>query len=122
MTEMPEGTSGANTNLETFLIVWLDANVNETQDNTKTYDELRASINCIQTFENLQAGEEYIRSIRGENIVLIVSGGYGREIVPQIHDLIQVNCIYVYCADKARNEEWSKEYSKVSFYWNNKIT
>ncbi|CAF5086200.1 unnamed protein product, partial [Rotaria sp. Silwood1] len=64
-------------------------------------------------FDNLQEGEAYIRSIEREKIVLIVSGGYGREIVPRIHDLIQVNCIYVYCYDKARHEEWSTDFSKI---------
>ncbi|CAF1452370.1 unnamed protein product [Rotaria sp. Silwood1] len=111
--ETSEEKLETNKNTETFLIVWLDAHVNKTQDNEKTYNALRSSVNYIQIFDNLQEGEAYIRSIEREKIVLIVSGGYGREIVPRIHDLIQVNCIYVYCYDKARHEEWSKDFSKI---------
>ncbi|CAF1659939.1 unnamed protein product, partial [Didymodactylos carnosus] len=50
-------------------------------------------------------------SVQREKIVLIVSGTYGRELVPCLHDLTQLNCIYVYCADNAHNEEWSKNYT-----------
>ncbi|CAF2629125.1 unnamed protein product [Rotaria sp. Silwood2] len=111
--QMSGENSENNTNIETFLIVWLDANVNKTQDNEETYKGLRASVNNLHKFDNLQEGETYVRSIRREKIILIVSGGYGIEIVPRIHDLVQVNCIYVYCSDKARHEAWSKNYSKI---------
>ncbi|CAF1113460.1 unnamed protein product [Rotaria sp. Silwood1] len=111
--QMSEEKSKANTNMETFLIVWLDANINKTKDNEDTYKALRTSVNYLKTFDNLQEGETYIRSIQREKIILIVSGGYGRAIVPRIHDLVQVNCIYVYCVDKAYNEAWSKDYSKI---------
>ncbi|CAF1058520.1 unnamed protein product [Didymodactylos carnosus] len=102
-----------STNLETFLIVWLDANVTKTQDNLDTYTELRAAVNYIKTFDELQKCEEYILRIKREKIILIVSGGLGREIVPRLHDLVQLNCIYVFCMDQEANEEWSKNYSKV---------
>ena len=116
MVEVNEAKSETSSILETFLTVWIDANANKTQDNEDTYEALRASINYLQIFDNLQDGEKYIRSILSEKIILIVSGGYGKELVPRIHDLVQVNCIYVYCYDKAHHEEWAKNYSKVSFY------
>ncbi|CAF4958647.1 unnamed protein product [Rotaria sp. Silwood1] len=113
MIEISEDQSEANKIIEMFLIVWLDANVNKTKDNEETYKALRTSINYLKTFDNLQEGETYIQSIHREKIILIVSGGFGMEIVPRIHDFEQVNCIYVYCGDKARHEQWSKDYSKV---------
>ncbi|CAF1162154.1 unnamed protein product [Didymodactylos carnosus] len=111
--EMSEKVSSVNVNLETFLIVWLDANVNTTKDNEETYNELRSSFNYIKTFDDLSTCQEYIEGVKLEKIVLIVSGGYGKDIVPHIHNLAQVNCIYVYCADKGRHEEWARSYSKV---------
>ncbi|CAF5073914.1 unnamed protein product, partial [Rotaria sp. Silwood1] len=90
-----------------------NANVNKTKDNEETYKALRTSINYLKTFDNLQEGETYIQSIHHEKIILIVSGGFGMEIVPRIHDFEQVNCIYIYCGDKVRHEQWSKDYPKV---------
>ncbi|CAF1427833.1 unnamed protein product [Rotaria sp. Silwood1] len=113
MIEISEDQSEANKIIEMFLIVWLDANVNKTKQAEETYKALRTSINYLKTFDNLQEGETYIQSIHREKIILIVSGGFGMEIVPRIHDFEQVNCIYVYCGDKARHEQWSKDYSKV---------
>ncbi|CAF4319511.1 unnamed protein product, partial [Rotaria sp. Silwood2] len=113
MTEISEDKSDTNIIIEMFLIVWLDANVNKTKDNEETYKALRASINYLKTFDNIQEGETYIQSIHREKIILIISGGFGMEIVGRIHDFEQINSIYIYCGDKALHEEWSKNYSKV---------
>ncbi|CAF1402657.1 unnamed protein product [Didymodactylos carnosus] len=81
MIEISEDQSEANKILETFIIVWLDANVNKTKDNEETYKALRRSINYLKTFDNMQESETYIQSIHREKIILIVSGGFGMEIV-----------------------------------------
>jgi hypothetical protein len=44
---------------------------------------------------------------------LIVSGQFGREIVPKIHQLEQLSAIYVYCMNKEANEQWAKDFLKV---------
>ena len=98
-----EGAADKN-NLETFLIVWLNANVSKTQDNLDTLTELRASVNYIKTFDDLQECEAYIRNFKREKIIFIVEGGFGHEFVLRTHDLSQLNCIYVYCLNKVSNE------------------
>ncbi|CAF1087930.1 unnamed protein product [Didymodactylos carnosus] len=113
--EKPAESAAANDtdNIETFTIVWLDANVNTTEDNTETYHALRTIVNYIRTYDAVQPCEEYVTRVSRASLILIVSGGFGREIVPRIHDLEQVNSVYVYCADKKRNERWAKDYAKV---------
>ncbi|CAF1071152.1 unnamed protein product [Rotaria sordida] len=44
---------------------------------------------------------------------MIVSGQLGKEIVPSIHNLRQVMSIYVYCMNKAINEQWASRFVKV---------
>ncbi|CAF3589996.1 unnamed protein product [Rotaria sp. Silwood1] len=101
-------------NLETFSLIWLDASVNTSKENIEAQADLRTIINYLKTFDNVSKCEKYIRKCdESDRIVLIVSGGLGREIVPRIYKLRQVSVIYVYCMDKKKNKEWAKQYSKI---------
>jgi len=100
-------------NLETFSLLWLDANVHKTDDNIKSQRKLREAINFLQIFDQVDQCEENIRKIEYEKVVFIVSGRLGREIVPRLHDLPQLNSVYVYCLDRIGNKQWADKYSKV---------
>lgn len=101
-------------NLETFFLLWLDASVNESEENIDAQQQLRTSINYLKTFEDSDQCEEYIRSrSKDDRIVLIISGRFGKIIVPKIHSLRQISSIYVYCKDKKRNETWANQFKKV---------
>ncbi len=102
------------TQVETSALIWLDAHVNSSEENKQAQEELCSIIRCFKTFENRNQCQEYIRSISPHNrIVLIVSGQFGREIVPKIHQFQQLSSIYVYCMNKEANEQWAKDFSKV---------
>ncbi|UJR16852.1 hypothetical protein I4U23_003751 [Adineta vaga] len=105
--------ASTSTNLEAFSLIWLDANVHKTKDNIDSQVKLREAINFLQLFDEADACEENIKTITIEKVVLIVSGRLGREVVPRWHDLPQLNCIYVYCFDRAANKLWADKYSKV---------
>ncbi|CAF0769370.1 unnamed protein product [Rotaria sordida] len=100
-------------NIESFVCLWLDKSVNKTEDNIDTQKELRQIINDLRTFDNSDECEKYIRQITQEKVVLIVSGGLGRQIVPRLHDLPQFSACYIFCQDKKANEEWAKKYNKI---------
>ena len=101
-------------NLETFSLFWLDAAVNTSSENVQVQSKLRSVINHLKTFDNIQTCERYIRALPKEDrLVLIISGGFGRELVPRIVGLQQVFAIYVFCYDKKGNKEWSQQFDKV---------
>ena len=77
--------------------------------------KLRQVINHLRTFEDNDKCEQYIRQISEEKVVLIVSGAFGRQIVPRLHDLPQFSACYVFCQDKKANEQWANKYQKVKF-------
>jgi hypothetical protein len=106
-------TQSMNSNLESFACLWLDQNVNSTQDNRDTLQELRQVINHLRIFDNSDQCEEYIRQITKEKVVLIVSGSLGRQVVPRLHDLPQFSACYVFCQDEKGNKEWASKYHKV---------
>ena len=103
----------SSSNLESFACLWLDQNVDSTQDNRDTEQELRQVINHLRLFNDTDACEQYIHEISQEKVVLIVSGMFGRQVVPRLHDLPQFSACYVFCQDKKSNEQWAKNYPKV---------
>jgi hypothetical protein len=107
------GNEFTSRNLELFACLWLDQNVDSTQDNLDTQQELRRIINHLRTFDNSDKCEQYIRQITKERVILIVSGTLGREIVPRLHELSQCSVFYIFCRDKKRNEQWANKYHKV---------
>ncbi|CAF1521603.1 unnamed protein product, partial [Rotaria magnacalcarata] len=99
--------------LEIFYLIWLDANANgkETRD---TEQKLRSIINNLKKFQDVKQCQKYIEErSKNDRLVMIVSGQFGREIVPSIHKLRQVISIYVYCFDKVRNKQWADKFAKV---------
>lgn len=103
-------------NLEIYSLIWLDTSVNQSQENIQAQKELRASINHLITFENDEQCLQYIESVpKDDRIILIVSGRLGQIIVPKIVKYRQIVFIYVYCMKKTVNEQWAKQFYKVTY-------
>ncbi|CAF1265716.1 unnamed protein product [Rotaria sordida] len=99
---------------ETFLLCWLDGDVNATDDNKKTQIMLHSIVKHFKTFDDAYECKKYIESLNEKKrLILIVSGRLGREIIPKIHQLQQLSSIYIYCMEKKLNEEWAKQFKKV---------
>ena len=102
-------------NEEKYQLLWLDENVNEVRDNAITQKKLRQAINQLKTFDNIKECEQHIHKMEGTNqkIVLIVSGRFGREVIPRIHDIRELCAFYIYCMNKDSNKQWADNYEKV---------
>lgn len=100
---------------ETYSLVWLDASVNTAPENRDVQEQIRRLFDHFKTFENTTDCLQYLRNHSKQyQIILIVSGRLGQEIVPRIHRYVHVVCIYVYCMNKEKNEKWARNYSKVT--------
>jgi hypothetical protein len=105
--------SSSSNNLEAFACLWLDAKIANTEDNRETEQKLRKFINHLRTFNQANECEEVIQKTTKEKVVLIISGQFGREVIPRIHNLPQVIACYIYCYNESEHQEWAKEYFKV---------
>jgi hypothetical protein len=115
-----------NENLETFSIVWLDVNNNNSKENRNIEEKMRNIINHFVKFDNAHECIEYIQHVSEEELlVLIVNDESGQELVPHIHRLRQVSSIYVYLTNTNNNIRWTNQFSKVGmfceFYFNRTI-
>ena len=104
----------SNDNLETVGVIWLDTNHNNDEKTRNMEYQLRRTINHFRKFADRYRCEENIKQIRKDDqLILIVSSELGQQIVPSIHKLQQISSIYVHCAEKCNNNEWTKEFTKV---------
>jgi hypothetical protein len=103
-------------NLETFSIIWLDANP-DIYWGTDVQKKLRNVINHLKHFNDEGICQQYIKQRSAdERLVLIVNSQLGRQVVPCIHHLRQVTSIYVYCTDENMNEQWTNNFIKVRLF------
>ncbi|CAF1541377.1 unnamed protein product [Adineta steineri] len=44
---------------------------------------------------------------------MIVSGSLGKHIVPHVHDMSQVDTIFIFCSNQEWHKQWAKEWPKI---------
>ena len=105
----------SNDKLDAFSLIWLDGEMNTTQENRENKKQLEESFNHVINFDNSTPCEQHIKCrSQDKRIILIVSGRLGRSLVPNIHSLPSVVSIYIYCGDLESNEQWAAQYPKVT--------
>lgn len=84
--------------VQNFRLIWLDNNINENnnENSIDTIAKLREVINTVQKFTNVNECIDYMTDIEDEKIFLICSEELGQTTVPLIHDISQINYIYIF--------------------------
>ena len=100
--------------VQNVLLVWLDSNIDDNnQDCQNTVTQLRRVVNNINTFTDGDECIQFIEDINDNKVCMIISGSLGQHIVPQVHSMSQVDSIFIFCGNKKRHEQWTKEWSKI---------
>jgi tetratricopeptide (TPR) repeat protein len=97
-------------NLEDCIIVWLDLWFYAKPHHI---EKLRAVVNYLKIFDNIDDCMQYVSAIKQEHVFLIVSGRTGKHIIPLVHNLSQLNSIYIFCIKAQTHRIWSSKYPKV---------
>ena len=108
-------TSGSVHNaLQKFLLVWVDANIDESNDDCRhTMEQLRDVVDTVNIFTEPDDCVEFLDGVTKEKIILITSGSLGPDLLPRIHAKVELDAVYVFCGNKERNEAWAEEWSKI---------
>ncbi|CAF3425686.1 unnamed protein product [Rotaria sp. Silwood2] len=100
--------------LQNFLLIWLDANIDETQEDfKKSIEHLRHVVRTIRTFTDAQECVTFLSKIKEEKAFMIVSGSLGQQIIPDIQAWPQLDSVYVLCDNKSVHEQWVKKIPKI---------
>ncbi|CAF1092680.1 unnamed protein product [Rotaria sordida] len=100
-------------NKENFVLIWLDRALDTKYNDLRNLAKIRDVAYSLRTYTDPTVCLEYIKESSNEKIFLIVSGTIGKEFVPLIHHLPQVQSIYVLCLHKRQQIEWTSAFSKI---------
>ncbi|CAF3698986.1 unnamed protein product, partial [Adineta steineri] len=99
--------------LETFTLIWLETNIND-QKHEDIEEKLRTTINHIKKFDDLDKCQKYIeQASKDDEIVLLISGRSGQQLVPFIHQLQHISAIYIISEDKENDKIWARDFPKL---------
>ncbi|CAF4218865.1 unnamed protein product [Rotaria magnacalcarata] len=101
--------------VQNFLLVWLDANIDERkEDYQKSLTQFRNIAVTVEPFTDVDQCVDYLTSIDDQKIYLITTASTGQTIVPLIHDITQLDKIFAFCSSTDSHKAWAKEWSKVT--------
>ena len=100
--------------VQNVILIWLDSNIDDNnEDCHSTISQLRRVINTINTFTDGDQCLQFIYNIDNQKACMIISGSLGEYIVPRIHNMSQVDSVFIFCENKKRHEQWTKQWSKI---------
>ncbi|CAF1475828.1 unnamed protein product [Adineta steineri] len=124
-TKKIEQTSGLSTSttvnrhmnmqrMQNVLLIWLDNNINENKaDCSNTIKQLKRVVNNVNTFTDGDQCVEFLQTINNNKVCMIVSGSLGKHIVPCVHDMSQVDTIFIFCNNQEWHKQWAKQWPKI---------
>ncbi|CAF3676227.1 unnamed protein product [Rotaria sp. Silwood1] len=99
--------------VQNIILIWLDANISKSgKDFQYTFSQLNKIFNSITLLTDLEACRQFIETKRDEQIFLIVSGRFGKTLVPLVHKYVRLDSIYVFCRIP-ENHNWTKQWDKI---------
>ena len=118
-TSLHRGTTNQRRIVQNYQLVWVEANVSSSnEDYQQTLENLRSNVNSVTVFAEPEESVTFLQGIHVEKVFLVVSGYLGRDLVPRIHAMTQIDAIYIFCGETNLHKEWVKKWPKVKGVFN----
>jgi hypothetical protein len=100
--------------VQNVLLIWLDSNIDDNNNDWRnTMTQLRRAVNNINTFTDDDQCIQFLQEMQQDKACMIISGSLGQHTVPRVHNMSQVDSIFIFCSDKKYHEQWTKDWSKI---------
>ncbi|CAF1463574.1 unnamed protein product [Adineta steineri] len=100
--------------MQNALLIWLDNNINDNNaDCNNAIKQLKCVVNHVNTFTDSKECVEFIQTINNNKVCMIVSGSLGQHIVPHVHDMSQVDTIFIFCNNQEWHQQWANKWPKI---------
>jgi hypothetical protein len=100
--------------IQNVLLIWLDEN---STDYRNTITQLRCVVNSITRFTDVNQCVDFLTDIYNENVCMIISGALYQNILPLIHDVIQLHTIFILCENKTEHDQSTKDWFKIKDFF-----
>ena len=100
--------------VQNVLLLWLDNNIDEdSADCRNTITQLRRVVHIVNKYTDVDQCIEFLVSIENGKACMMMSGSLGQYVVPLVHDISQLDSIFILCGDRNFHEQWAKEWPKI---------
>lgn len=114
-TENPSDIQQFDTRMvQNTLLIWLDSKIDEANtDCQDTISHLRRVMNTINIFTDSDECVQFLEKIQYDKVCMIVSGSLGKHIIPHVHNMSQIESIFIFCGNTQSNEQWAQDWPKI---------
>ncbi|CAF1355608.1 unnamed protein product [Adineta steineri] len=103
-----------------YLLVWVDASIDQTdKDCQDTLAQLKNVINDVSVCTESNQCVQVLSKIDKEQAFLITTDSLGQYLVPEIHEMAQLDAIYIVCGDKSTHQGWTQNWTKIKGVYTN---
>ncbi|UJR21756.1 hypothetical protein I4U23_024831 [Adineta vaga] len=118
ISDISENTNTQNSidlqRIQNILLIWLDKSMNiNKEDCQNVLTQLRDVVFNVETFIDDDKCVKFIQTITNHRTCIIVSDSSGQRIVPIVHNMFQVECIFIFCDYQVYSEEWTRKWPKI---------
>ena len=97
-----------------FLLVWLEASIDELDDHDRDLiNGLQNIFADINKFINIEECIDFLRAKKRSTISVILPCYMDECTVSRIHDMSQVNSIFILCRDEREHDKWTRKWLKI---------
>ena len=100
--------------IQNFLLIWMDPEIDQSnKDCQNTLAQLRNIVNDVHIFTKRDECIDFLTEVDHIKAFLIIEGTLGQQILPLIHDIPQLDGVYIFDSKKSSPEQWAKTWVKV---------
>jgi tetratricopeptide (TPR) repeat protein len=95
--------------IQNFFLIWVDSSFDKpTVDYEDIFTQLESIFSIVYTYTNIDSCVNFLKKIVNKNVFVIVSSCLSEQLVPIIHNLSQLEVIYILGGETIPPEDWPK--------------
>jgi tetratricopeptide (TPR) repeat protein len=107
-------TSSRQSIIQDFLLIWVDSEIDQSnKDCQNILMQLRKVVNDVHICTQLDECINFLTKVNDMKIFLIITDTLGQQILPFIHDIPQLEGVYIFSSNKSSPEQWATTWIKV---------
>jgi tetratricopeptide (TPR) repeat protein len=100
--------------VQNFVLIWIDTEIDQSnKDCQSKLVQLRNVVNEVHIFTHRDECIDFLTELDYMKIFLIIEGNLSQQILPLIHEIPQLDAVYIFCNNKSGHEQWAKTWMKV---------
>lgn len=106
--------------VQNFVLIWLDDQPDESTTHFHhSVSLMQTVVNDVHRFQQLDEAIDFLTEIEGTRGFLIVNRSISEQILPLIHDIPQLDNIYILNTHQCQPKEWPQQWVKIRGIYTN---